>query len=489
MIVKFLKNKGNGSARATMNYLLGKDRDREQAKILQGDPDLTERLADNLHQFKNRYTVGVLSFEEKDLDDKTKKNIMADFEKSLLAGLEADQYNMTWIEHRDKGRLELNFVIVNQELHTGKRLQPYYDKIDRPLVENWKQVTNHKYGLSDPNDPQKAQAIKIDRHNLPKDVQGIKQRIGEAIAHQIEQGNITDRKGVIEALEGAGIEITRQTDKSISIKNPEGKRNIRLEGFIYENREFSQELGTEHREAKQDYERANAERYATAFEKLQRAIGQKQATNRENFKRTPSANREPPQRLEKSHELQNDDRGRNGLSTGDNTRTRDIQSLFSQDCTQPTRRNSRDTAEHRDDFPTSPSLRQSDDYAKQRQINLDNSQEPQEIRSREARKQRQTHPKTGIIDHAKRLYERLQQFGDRLRATVKRVTGDNHEAERANKAIDCGQSQFDRTEREIKQREQGTGEHQHTAERFTQNNIREIQTQIDKATGKGVMQR
>ena len=340
--------------------------------------------------------------------------------------------------------------------------------------------------MSDPNDPQKAQAIKIDRHNLPKDVQGIKQRIGEAIAHQIEQGNITDRKGVIEALEGAGIEITRQTDKSISIKNPEGKRNIRLEGFIYENREFSQELGTEHREAKQDYERANAERYSTAFDKLQRAIEQKQATNRENFKRPPSANREPPQRLEKSHELQNDDRGRNGLPTGDNTRTRDSQPLFSQDYTQPTRRKSRDTAEHRDDFPTSPSLRQSDDYAKQRQINLDNSQEPQEIRSREARKQRQTHPKTGIIDHAKRLYERLQQFGDRLRATVKRVTGDNHQAERTNRAIDCGQSQFDRTEREIKQREQATGEHQRTAERFTHQVIREIQNEINPQQSKGM---
>ena len=42
---------------------------------------------------------------------------------------------------------------------------------------------------------------------------------GEAIAHQIEQGNITDRKGVIEALEGAGLEITRQTDKSINHTN------------------------------------------------------------------------------------------------------------------------------------------------------------------------------------------------------------------------------------------------------------------------------
>lgn len=45
-----------------MNYLLGKDRDREHAKVLQGNPELTERLADNL-EFKNRYTVGVLSFQ------------------------------------------------------------------------------------------------------------------------------------------------------------------------------------------------------------------------------------------------------------------------------------------------------------------------------------------------------------------------------------------------------------------------------------------
>lgn len=486
MIVKFLKNKGNGSARATMNYLLGKDRDREQAKVLQGDPDLTERLADNLHQFKNRYTVGVLSFEEKDLDDKTKKNIMADFEKSLLAGLEADQYNMTWIEHRDKGRLELNFVIVNQELHTGKRLQPYYDKIDRPLVENWKQVTNHKYGLSDPNDPQKAQAIKIDRHNLPKDVQGIKQRIGEAIAHQIEQGNITDRKGVIEALEGAGIEITRQTDKSISIKNPEGKRNIRLEGFIYENREFSQELGTEHREAKQDYERANAERYATAFEKLQRAIGQKQATNRENFKRPPSANREPPQRLEQDLKLQNGDRGHNGLATGDHARARDIQSMVSEEYSHPTGTTSRNTAEHRPVAPTGEGFSQS---GLGRRKGRDLHSEQERDKSRNLPQQGQTNNsknQIGLLDHAKRFYERLQQFGDRLRATVKRVTGNHHQAERTNRAIDCGQSQFDRTEREIKQREQATGEHQRTAERFTHQVIREIQNEINPQQSKGM---
>ncbi|MBW6098867.1 relaxase/mobilization nuclease domain-containing protein [Escherichia coli] len=39
------------------------------------------------------------------------------------------------MEHRDKGRLELNFVIPNMELQTGKRLQPYYDRADRPRID------------------------------------------------------------------------------------------------------------------------------------------------------------------------------------------------------------------------------------------------------------------------------------------------------------------------------------------------------------------
>ncbi|MFW2068199.1 mobilization protein A, partial [Acinetobacter johnsonii] len=89
-------------------------------------------------------------------------------------------------EHTDKGRLELNFVIPNVELSTGKRLQPYFDQADRPLVENWKQVTNFNYGLSDPHAPDKAQAIKtLNSQNLPENIKEIKQQIGAAIAEQI----------------------------------------------------------------------------------------------------------------------------------------------------------------------------------------------------------------------------------------------------------------------------------------------------------------
>ena len=37
-----------------------------------------------------------------------------------MPGLEKNQYSILWVEHQDKGRLELNFVIPNMELQTGK---------------------------------------------------------------------------------------------------------------------------------------------------------------------------------------------------------------------------------------------------------------------------------------------------------------------------------------------------------------------------------
>ncbi|MGU0043982.1 hypothetical protein ACVXHA_22160 [Escherichia coli] len=56
------------------------------------------------------------------------------FERVLMPGLEKNQYSILWVEHQDKGRLELNFVIPNMELQSGK-LQPYYDRADRPRID------------------------------------------------------------------------------------------------------------------------------------------------------------------------------------------------------------------------------------------------------------------------------------------------------------------------------------------------------------------
>ncbi len=120
MIVKF-HARGSGRGSGPVDYLLGKDRVRDGATLDRGDPDVIQDLIDS-SLYAKKYTSGVLSFEESDLDRVTKDKIMSSFEKALLPGLDADQYSCLWVEHRDKGRLELNFVVPNIELLSGKKV-------------------------------------------------------------------------------------------------------------------------------------------------------------------------------------------------------------------------------------------------------------------------------------------------------------------------------------------------------------------------------
>lgn len=240
MLVKIFKNKGGGSPKASIDYLRGKHQDREGARVLRGDPDLSQSIAESL-EFKNKYTVGCLSFEERDLEPEQKAEIMDRFEKAIFSGMEADQYNISWIEHTDKGRLELNFFIPNVELTTQKRLQPYYDKADRPLVDTFKKVINHEYGLTSPDAPEKRQMMKINL-DTPKSVKELKEGIHALISERVSEGEITSQSQIVELFGQAGIEVARVTEKSISIKNPEGGRNVRFKGELYE-REFYEKIG------------------------------------------------------------------------------------------------------------------------------------------------------------------------------------------------------------------------------------------------------
>ncbi len=81
----------------------------------------------------------------------------------------------------DKGRLELNFVIPNMELQSGKRLQPYYDRADRPRINARQTLVNHHYGLRDPNAPENRRTL-VTPNNLPK----AKQEAAEAITRGLE---------------------------------------------------------------------------------------------------------------------------------------------------------------------------------------------------------------------------------------------------------------------------------------------------------------
>ena len=203
-----------------MDYLLGKDRDREDARLDRGDPEQMIQLIDSTN-FAQKYTSGVLSFAERDLDEHQKQQIMDSFERVLMPGIDKDQYSILWVQHQDKDRLELNFVVANVELQSGKRLQPYYDKADRPRLNAWKDLVNDHYKLHDPNDPLNKREL-CTPNALPKHKQKASEIITDGLLSVAESGRIQSRDDVIKTLESAGFEIARTTPKTISIKDPDG---------------------------------------------------------------------------------------------------------------------------------------------------------------------------------------------------------------------------------------------------------------------------
>ena len=293
MLIKLFKNRGNGSPRASMRYLLDKKPD--EVAVLRGSPDLSVALAEGL-VFSNRYTVGCLSFEERQIDLGDKFAIMDRFEECLFAGLEKDQFDITWVEHTDKGRLELNFFIPNVELVTGKRLQPYYDRADRGLVDSFKQVINHEYGLSSPDDPVRRQMV-LSSINIPKDKREAQEAINTGLMGMVEAGVINSREDVLEALRGAGFEIARETKQSISIKTD--GQNLRLKGAIYEQSfggiQALREAGLTGGRA---YERSAEERYQRARESLEQRTEQRREYHQRRYRGREAIDRQSVQGME-----------------------------------------------------------------------------------------------------------------------------------------------------------------------------------------------
>ena len=282
MIVDFFRH-GSGLSKGCLDYLLGEDREREHAQVLSGDVDLTAQLIDS-SPFAKKYTSGCLSFYEHALSDQDKQQIMQNFEECLFPGLDKDQYQILWVQHQDKvnqdtgeTRLELNFVIPNVELSTGKRLQPFYAPVDLDRVDLFKQITNAEHQLYDPDDPNNQQLL-INKKNLPKDVKDFKDQLHQRIYQAVVDGKVADRQKLVEWLESNEIKVTRQTQKSISIENPyEGAtRPIRLSGEVYEQGfratgEYRQEI----QQRIEAYRGTTSERYRANVTDYQRQLEHK----------------------------------------------------------------------------------------------------------------------------------------------------------------------------------------------------------------------
>ncbi len=244
MLVKFWgTNQGGGDGDGSVNYLLNERVKQGTAKVLKGDANLTKSLLLSLTQ-KHKACVGCLSFEEPNIDESLKHELMESFENALLTESMQNRYNILWVEHTDKGRLELNFVIPKIELGRQKAFNPYYHKVDLKRIDTWQNVVNLKYTFTNPKDLKKQQISNYHNTKTPQGKAIFKnyKELDNYLYNAVTQGLLNSRAEIIELLQASNYEITRQGKDYISVKLPNQQKAKRLKGIIYDERFTEQRL-------------------------------------------------------------------------------------------------------------------------------------------------------------------------------------------------------------------------------------------------------
>ncbi|WP_103644613.1 relaxase/mobilization nuclease domain-containing protein [Campylobacter concisus] len=228
MLAKFFKNKNGGSV-AGINYLLNHRVKDKTAFVLKGSEAVTRQIVSNMTK-KQKLCIGCLSFEEADIDLDVKQKVIDEFE-TLLLGRYKERFNILWVQHIDKGRLELNFAIPKINLESGMAFNPYYDKVDRALIDTWQNYVNLKFGFSNPKDPAKAHMLQGSKKELRliKDYMELEKILTEKFINQ----EFSCRDDILKALKDSDMEVTRVGKDYISIKLPNTKKAKRFKGDMF----------------------------------------------------------------------------------------------------------------------------------------------------------------------------------------------------------------------------------------------------------------
>lgn len=323
MLVKFWGIKqGGGDGDGSVNYLLNERVEQGTAKVLKGDSNLTKSLLLSLTQ-KHKACVGCLSFEESNINESLKYELMESFENALLTESMQNRYNILWVEHTDKGRLELNFVIPRIDLITQKAFTPYYHSADITRIDIWKDYINLKHVFTNPKDLEKQHNMQCHNTKTPQGKAIFKnyKELDNYLYNAVTQGLLNSRVEIIELLQASNYEITRQGKDYISVKLPNQQKAKRLKGFYYHETfrtiaDIREQL-SEARQRESQRERSNshttndnhAELLRELENKLHRHIEYKQQYYKQLLEFNSKEPREPKEQLPRVRENQQEIQG------------------------------------------------------------------------------------------------------------------------------------------------------------------------------------
>lgn len=249
----------------SISYLLREKKPAEQdlIRVLSGSKEQMLNFNSLIasKDLKTPYVAGVLSFEEENIPEAEKFKIMNDFEAMAFSGVpEEFRPPVLWVEHRDKGRLELNYLTFNS-LTTGRSFPVYYDKKDRRLFNDFTEVINYEGGYSSPFDDftntQKIRMAEPPGKTLPAEKKALVEGLNNRLCSLILERKITNKADLITYLqEKEGFKINRIAKNTVSIITDLDDTPIRLKGDIYQD---GRDFGDYFKEKQAKPERTQAE--------------------------------------------------------------------------------------------------------------------------------------------------------------------------------------------------------------------------------------
>lgn len=240
-----------GSISNPFTYLLEVIRSVE-ARVLRGSP---EAVLSTIQAFGNSppYSSFIINFGEDLVSDEIIEETMDLVECFLFAGQEKSNFSYCWIRHEDKQKTELHLIVANIHLSTAKQFVPYFHNRDRAIQEAVITLINHKFGLMDPHDPGRKSLCNVSRGKLSDQMYGIKTALIDHVLRELDDGNITNRQELVDAIRRFDSEITiKEGEDYLLFSKANWPTNIKQTGELYE-RNFDLETCLAKREKAQEW--------------------------------------------------------------------------------------------------------------------------------------------------------------------------------------------------------------------------------------------